>query len=238
MFSRIDSAATMPLLLAILRAIRDAVADRVVRRREPRARAVDLDRAGVGALRGERQLRGFGAPEPSSPASPTISPGRTSRSSGHHPAPADLLHRQERVGLAGGAFDRRRTRLQRVGHPFAAGHLRDQHVDRQVARQILAFALAVAHHGDPVGHRVGLLEKVRDEQDRDARCLQPAQHVEQPRDLAVVEARRRLVENQHARVDRHRPCDRDHLLHGDRIRVERARDVERVEFGQRRARRA
>ena len=92
--------------------------------------------------------------------------------------------------------------------------------------EVLADEASVAQHGDAVGDAVHLVEEVGDEQHGDARRPHPLDDLEQLVDLAGVEARRRLVEDQHLGVDLHGPGDRDELLDGDRVRFERRRRVD------------
>ena len=94
------------------------------------------------------------------------------------------------------------------------------------AVEVLADEAAVAQHGDAVGDAVHLVEEVGDEQHGHAGRPHPLDDLEELVDLAGVEARRRLVEDQHLGVDLHRPGDRDELLHGDRVRLERRRRVD------------
>ena len=93
-------------------------------------------------------------------------------------------------------------------------------------RQVLADELAVAQDGDAVADLVDLVEEVRDEQDRHAALLEVADDAEQLGALVEVQARGRLVEDEHPDVGRDRPRDRDQLL--DRQRV-RAQDRGRVD---------
>ena len=127
-----------------------------------------------------------------------------------------------------------RSRRSRPGLPFEllerlelpAEHLRDELRPGELARLPLADELPVAQDGDPLGDLVHLLEEVRDEHDRDPSLLEPADQGEELRDLVLVEARRRLVEDEHVRRDVDRACDRDHLLDGERLPAERRSDVD------------
>ena len=104
---------------------------------------------------------------------------------------------------------------QRVG--AAAEHRLDQVDPEELAGEVLADQLAVAQHGHPVADLVDLVEEVRDEDDRDAALLEVADHAEQLGALVQVQARRRLVEHQHADVGGDRPRDGHQLLHGERV---------------------
>jgi len=199
----------------------------LVRRRQLHVRAIHLRHPRVGALSAEHEPRSLGTPRAEQSRKAHYLPGPYFEIDGiHQPAPAYAAHRQERLLAIVLVHCFRRAFLEPLAHPFAARHLRNQHFDGQVAGQILALTLAVAHHGNAIGDSIGLLEKVRDEQYRHPRRLESPQDRKQSRNLAVVEARCRLIENQHARVDRDCSRDRDHLLHGDRIGIERARDVD------------
>ena len=68
--------------------------------------------------------------------------------------------------------------------------------------------------------RVDLVEEMRDDDDGEALGRQIPQHREDRLDLARVEARRRLVEEQHLARQIHRPRDGDDLAHRHRIGVE------------------
>ena len=93
--------------------------------------------------------------------------------------------------------------------------------------------LAVAHDGDAVGDGERLLQRMADEDDRDAALLQPLDEREELVLLLRRQRRRRLVEDDHLGVVMHRPRDLHHLLlagaeaghHRGRVDVE----VERLE---------
>ena len=72
--------------------------------------------------------------------------------------------------------------------------------------------LAVAHHRDAVGDQQRLLQRVADEDDRDAALLQPLDEREELVLLLGRQRRRRLVEDDHLRIVVHRARDLDHLL--------------------------
>ena len=67
---------------------------------------------------------------------------------------------------------------------------------------------------------------MRNEHDRNAARLEIADNLEQQRRLVGVEAGGRLVEHQNARVLLEGPRDRDQLLDGDRIGIQRPLDVD------------
>ena len=131
-------------------------------------------------------------PEPSSPASPTISPARTSRLDVAAPGgrPARCSAREQLAPIAcAWPWKPSRPRRRTVGRsrPSMAatscelghlGHRRD------------GDGAAVAHDGDPVADGVELVELVADEDHRDARRLELADDVEQDVDLVLVERAR------------------------------------------------
>ncbi len=81
-------------------------------------------------------------------------------------------------------------------------------------------------HRRPVAELEDLVQPVADEEDRDAAVAQAADDREQALDLVGRERRRRLVEDQDARVDRERLGDLDELLVGHRQAADRRADVE------------
>ncbi len=97
----------------------------------------------------------------------------------------------------------------------------------QVVHAVLADELAVAQHRDAVGDLVDLIEEVADEEDGDAAVAQVADDREQLLDLAAVQARGRLVEDQHLRVEHHGAADGDELLDRDRVAGEHRVGVDR-----------
>ena len=117
-----------------------------------------LERSGA-----EGAAESFSCPEPARPESPTISPGRTSRSTSRNVCHmADL------------------TRSSGIAGPFAVGDggcRRPRRPSRHHARQRLlgsrpsSHAPAVTEDGDPVGDREDFLQAVRHEEDG-----QPREH--------------------------------------------------------------
>ncbi len=95
--------------------------------------------------------------------------------------------------------------------------------------------LAPVHHRDAVGDRERLLLVVRDVDRRDPELeLDPPDLLAQLHAHLRVERRERLVEEQHARLDRERARERDALLHaaGELVRVALARVAEPDELEQ------
>ena len=161
-------------------------------------------------------------PEPSSPATPTTSPGCSSRSNGAI-APVRPRFSARSRGVSDGV--RRSVRRSTSSSTFRSRPImaRTSSSLPTVGRRVLADHRTVAQHGHPVGDLVDLVEEVRHEQDRDALVAQHPHDPEQLRDLAGVQAGRRLVEDQHPRVDGDRAGDRHQLLHRDRVAAERGR---------------
>ena len=131
----------------------------------------------------------------------------------------------------------RRARACRSSARAAAEHLLHEVDAQQLRGEVLADEPAVAQHRDAVADLVHLVEEVRDEQDRDAALLELADDAEELGHLVEVEARGRLVEDEHPDVDRDRPRDRDELLHGEGVRAQDRRGVDvEPEVGEHRVR--
>ena len=101
-------------------------------------------------------------PDPTSPASATISPARTvERDVGEHPFPGQPLDPEHLAGRGGSLAARS------VHRP--ADHRADQVIGRQPGQLAGQHVPAVAHHGHPLADLEDLLQPVRDEQHRRAR---------------------------------------------------------------------
>ena len=187
----------------------------------------------VGAEQQARQLRSarIRAARPGRPPRRGARRGRSgcSRACGRCPrALSTGSSRSDGAGLAAAVVA---DLLQQV--QLVAEHRRDQLTRSSCAGRVLADQTAVAQHRHSIGDLVHLVEEVRDEQNRGAAVAQPAHHPEQFGDLVGVEARRRLVEDQHARRDRGGPRDGDELLNGDGVRAEGGAGVDgQVELAQ------
>ena len=163
-------------------------------------------------------------PEPSSPASPTISASPRSTSAAVMPRAArDAARAEEHRRL--GRDDRLALARLEV-RDVVPEHLVHQVDAQQLAGEVLPDQRSVAQHGDPVADLVDLVQEVRDEQDRDAASLQLADDPEQLAHLVQVEARGGLVEDEHAHVGGDGPRDRDELLDRHRVRAEDGRRVD------------
>ena len=116
-----------------------------------------------------------------------------------------------------------------------ADHLGDEFGAVEFGSQELADVPAVAQDRDAVADRVHLVEEVRHEQDRHAAITELTDDGEQLLDLGGIEARRRLVEDEHLRIGDHRTADRHQLLHRQRQRRQRQPGVEmmQAELGER-----
>ncbi len=75
--------------------------------------------------------------------------------------------------------------------------------------------LAVAQHGDALGHPCKLFKPMGYVDDRDATCLQPCDLLEKHFHFARGEHGSGFVENQHVTVADQVACDLDHLLMAD-----------------------
>ncbi len=133
----------------------------------------------------------------------------------------------------GGSVPVRRARLFGGLAELAPEHRLDQRHPREVRGRPGADEPAVAQHRDPVGDGIDLIEEVGDEDDAQPLCGQAAHDAEQDLDLVRVEARRRLVEDQHPGRQVDGPGDGDEVLHGDRVVAERRAGIDReVEPGE------
>ncbi len=90
-------------------------------------------------------------------------------------------------------------------------HLHDR-LGAQLRRRPAADVPPVAQHDDAVGDGLHLLDEVRDVDDRQALCLQPANQPEQPLHVVVRQAARRFVEHDDARAAGDGAADLDQLL--------------------------
>ena len=153
-------------------------------------------------------------PLPSAPAKPRISPRRTSKARSVKARAAQSLRPRARCSVDAVVGSRRIFRLDRP-----ADHQRDQIVLRQRLVDLVgALADAVAEDGDAVGERQDLRQPVADIDDRRARGDDPADDAAQLLDAGKVEARGRLVEQQHLRVRGQRLDDFEELaLRGVRL---------------------
>ena len=111
---------------------------------------------------------------------------------------------------------------------LASDHELDELVGRRRRGQARSRRAPVREHGDAVADAPDLVEAVRDVDDADTLRREPANHVEERLDLALVEDRGRLVHDQQPHVSRQRAGDRHDLLgrrpqladlgaHGDRL---------------------
>ena len=154
-------------------------------------------------------------PEPRRPARPTISPARSENSIPSTP-PRRPRWRAVRMvsgrGAGAGWSARTSASAAPTGRPSMAA-TRSRRGSAAVG--VGADQAAVAQHRDAVGERVHLVQEMGDKHDPEPLGAQAAQPREQFADLALVQARRRLVQDQQPGAAVERPGDRDHLLHGD-----------------------
>ena len=134
----------------------------------------------------------------------------------HHRRHFEVLHRQH--ARAGGPHRRLAHAVERIGE-IASDHRLDDARAVEFRRVVGDDLLPVAQNGDAVGQQQRLLERVRDEHDRDAAPLEVAHEIEEVLLLFRRQRRRRLVEDDHLGLVEHGARDFDHLLLG---RAERA----------------
>ena len=163
-------------------------------------------------------------PDPSSPATPSTSPSRSSTSALRIPRPT-LTSLAVSTGCcsSSGIVDVRAG----IDLSGAAAQHRLHEVDaQQLFREVLADEFAVAEHRHAVADLVHLIEEMRHEQDRNTALRKITDHAEQFADLVEVEARRGLVEHEDPHVCGDRARDGDQLLDGDRVRAQRGGGVD------------
>ena len=173
-------------------------------------------------------------PLPETPARPVISPlcsVSVTRSSGGPPGrrAVETFSSVSSAGPVISRSDRRRRHL-------APDHERGELAARRRGRGALAGELAGAQHQDAVADRHHLGELVRDEDDRQALPDQQLQRGEERIGFGRRQHRRRLVEDQHARVAVERLQDLDALALADRQRRDDRAGIDgEAEFGRRAA---
>ena len=171
-------------------------------------------------------------PEPIRPKTPVIWPAKTEKDVLRTTLPIDRFWTLSTFSPAGRGLPVLVRTVEFVGER-AADHGAHDLLAVEGRRDVGHDMLAVAHDGDAVGDLQRLLQRMRDEDDRDAARLQPLDQREELVLLLRRQRRRRLVEDDDLGVVMHRPRDLDHLLlagaeaghHGGRIDVE----VERLQ---------
>ena len=127
--------------------------------------------------------------------------------------------------FAGRRGSRRRGSL---GHrDFATDHRGHEAARIEFPADVFADELAIAQHRHAIADLVDLVEEMGDEQDGDALVAQAADQREQRFDFLRVEARGRLVEDQHARIGGDGARHGGELLQGG---GQAARELRHVEF--------
>ena len=144
-------------------------------------------------------------PEPTKPASPTISPRRSSNETSEKIPSLDrpsarARPRRSRPASFGKSASSERPTIRRMISPCGSS-----------ASRARGDVTAVAQHGDRVGDRCDLFEPVADEDDRDAALPQPAHGREEALDLVRRQRRGRLVHDQQPRARRQRLRDLEQL---------------------------
>ena len=164
-------------------------------------------------------------PEPNNPAIPSTSPARSSMSMGLS------CPRRERLcaastgaapPAAGGACAGRGLYLRQL----PPDHGGDQAMGVEFRAGVFADEPAIAQHGHAIADLVHLVEKMRDEQDRDAAIAQSPEELEQRLDLVRIQARGRFVEDQHPSIGGHGARYGGELLKGRGQCACELRDVE------------
>ena len=144
-------------------------------------------------------------PLPSAPATPTISPARTSDGDRTEAQTLELVHVEQRL-LAGRGETRRELQLGGSSH-----HQLHDLVDLPPFGAERALDLAVAEHGQTVGKPTDLLESVADVDDGRAGVARLLDDLLELSGKLHVQSGCRLVEHQHLRTVRHGPCDLEDL---------------------------
>ena len=162
-------------------------------------------------------------PLPSTPASPTISPGRTSRSTSWKRGPGEPAHAQQRLAVRGELGLGRKCLVDGAADDEAQDlRLRDARRGHRAAR------LAVAQHRDAVGDALHLGQAVRDVDDGRARGRDRAHLLEQQLALDGRQRLGRLVEHEHLRLERQRLGDLDELAIGHAQLADPRRRIDRA----------
>ena len=146
--------------------------------------------------------------EPTRPATPSTSPACSSKLTGSTSGRSSTSARLQHDALAG--------RLpRRPLADVAPHHEADQLVRRQALDLPRRDDAAVLQHRRAVGEAEDLREPVRDVEDAEAARLELLDDREHALELGAGEDRRRLVEDEDARVERERTGDLDELALGD-----------------------
>src|SRR5574337_1574833 len=107
----------------------------------------------------------------------------------------------------------RRTAVERAD--LAPDHHADDRLDVGVGDMAGADIMAIAHDGEAVADAEHLFEPVRDEDDRQALGLEPADDAGEIGDLGLAQGGGRLVHDDEPRLHRKRAGNLDELLLGD-----------------------
>src|SRR3954451_4512809 len=125
-------------------------------------------------------------------------------------------------------FDRLELLLE-LGQLAASGHQPDELFAVDLRLLVHAETLAAVQDHEPVAHRIGVMRVVRDEDDGHASFARLQDVLEHDTGLLHAERRRGLVEDQHARSEVDRPCDRDRLALATGQRADRLVGVANVD---------
>ena len=152
-------------------------------------------------------------PQPTSPATPTISPARTSKLASCTVSSCVVRprDREHRGALLDDAL------AEEIADLAPDHHAHELALGRR-GQRLGADQVAVAQHRHARAALVHLAQAVRDEHDRDAARAQELEALQQALRGGLRERARGLVEHDHARVGRDRARHLDLLLHLDRER--------------------
>ena len=141
-------------------------------------------------------------------------PGAEQAGDADNLAAAERQRRPARLQLA--QLEQRLAGLSRAAGieviDLAAHHQLDDGLRRQLRRRTATGVAAVAQDDDAIGDRFDLFDEVRDVDDGEALRLETADQREEPLDVGVGEAARRLVEHDDAGAARQSARDLDQLL--------------------------
>jgi hypothetical protein len=114
----------------------------------------------------------------------------------------------------------------------ARGHQFDDRLGVVLSQRPDRDELAQAQHGHPVGHGLDVGQIVRDDDDRDALALEPADEVEHDAGLGDAQGGRGLVHDDQSRLPQHGPGHRDSLTLAAGQRADRLPDRADRDHGQ------
>ena len=212
MFSRTDMSGTMPSTFRSSEQKPTPSAIASTGSAGAAALPIEPNRAGVGRIGAENRARHFGPARSQQAGQSDDLPGAHLEARVPDLPADDEPFRGEHL-----AASRRRSPLEAGGAlahrlDVAPEHRRDEAQLVDLGHPTRHHGAAVAHHRHPVANLIEFVQPVGDEDHRHALGAQLPDDVEQHRDLALVERRRRLVHDHQPRLERHGARDRHHLL--------------------------